>query len=435
MSKQTVIVIGAGPAGLMAAGQTALNYPRKKVMLIEKMPEPGIKLALTGNGRCNLTNAMPIQEFKQQIWTNFKWLKHALFSFTNQNLRDFFQNLGIQTTIEAEQKIFPKNQKAADIVKTLVQWNLNLEVEILTNTKVTKLLLTNEPVMLRSFQSKISGVEIESMKDQTTQTLNADQVIITTGGMSYPKTGSTGDGYQLAKSVGHTIIPIQPILVAMETKRSLAQQLQGLSLSGVTISAWVNGRKIAQEYGDILFTHFGISGPAVLALSQHIVIAINQQQEVMISLDLFPEENDQALDKKLLQMLNNHNNLYVINALKGICPTRLLPICLEKINLLPEKRVNQVSAIERKKLRYLLKNFQLPIKALRPISEAIVTRGGISTTEIDPKTMASKLVNGLYFAGEILDVDANTGGFNLQIAFSTGWLAGFKRLRQNYLEP
>lgn len=408
------IVIGAGPAGLMAAGQAKLNGARS-VFLVEKMPTPATKLALTGHGRCNLTSALPIREFSDEIWTNYKWLKHALFSFTNDDLRNFFAKLGIETAVEDHHKVFPVSQKASDIIAALIQWNTELGVKILTNTVVKKLIITDH---------HITGIEVESKENQSSQTMLADRVIIATGGMSYPKTGSSGDGYQLAKSIGHTIAPIRPILIALETTDPFIQSLQGLSLYGVTVSAWINTQKIAQEYGDILITHFGISGPAVLSLSRHIVLAIEQRQSVIVSIDLFPHESDPELDQRLIQILTENNTLYIANALKGLCPARLIPVCLEHIGVNAEKRANQISSLERKKLRLLLKNIPLRISSHRPLAEAIVTRGGINVAEVNPKTMASKHITGLYFAGEILDVDANTGGFNLQIAFSTGWLAG-----------
>jgi len=404
MINNIIIIIGGGPAGLMAAGQAAITHPSDEIFLIEKMPKIGSKLALTGHGRCNMTNVIPIRDFESYVWTNFKWLKHAFFSFNNKDLIAFFLDLSMGTLVE-ENKVFPRSQKASDIIQTLIKWNQDCGVRILTETTVKELLIE---------QNQIAGVKL-----QNGSIMVAKDVILATGGMSFPKTGSTGDGYRLAK--GHTIMPIQPILVALETQDSM-QALQGVSLYGVSINAWINHRKIAQEYGDLLFTHFGISGPAVLSISRHLITAIQEKQMVEIVIDLFPDQSDSEFEQSLIQALQQ--NILITNALKKFCPARFFLFCLEKAKISNRKFANQISSEERKKIRLLLKNFKMIISTHRPISEAIITRGGIDTTEVDPKTMASKRIKGLYFAGEILDVDADTGGFNLQIAFSTGWLAG-----------
>lgn len=411
---KNVIVIGAGPAGLMAAGQAALRGAN--VTILEKMAKPAIKLSITGNGRCNLTNAAPLSTFKSQIFTNYQWVKHALFSFTNTDLQQFFETLGVRTIVENEGTVFPASGHASDICDALIHRAKANHVQIQTQKAVAQILVDD--------QHQITGVKIKPTENKPPEIIHAHTIILATGGQSYPKTGSTGDGYQLAKAIGHTITPIQPALIAIETDGTLAQELQGLSWQNAKITVWSNQKKQASDQGDILFTHFGLSGPEILSISRHIVSELAKKNEVTITIDLFPKEDDAALDSNLIQTLKKANNQLIQNALKSIVPPKLIATCLNQMGIEKPKKSNEITAVERKKLRIFLKNIPLKIKSTRPLAEAIVTHGGINTTEIDPKTMASKIIKGLYFAGEIIDIDANTGGFNLQMAFSTGWLAG-----------
>lgn len=420
---KNIIVIGAGPAGLMAAGQ-ATKYAAK-VIVLEKMPSSLIKLSLTGNGRCNITNAKPILEFEKAIWTNFRFLKHALMSFKNIDLRDFFADLGIKTVVEAEDKVFPASGKALDICQALIAWANSLNVKIMNNFTVTKIVVKD---------NKICGIEGSDTLKNAPVFLAAEAIILATGGSSYPKTGSTGDGYRLAKALGHNIIPVKPSLVPLETQGTSQKDFQGTSLKNIGLSLWVDNKKMASYLGDVLFTHFGVSGPGVLALSHEAANFLDPQNIVTLKIDLFPSIADQMLDQALIKLFMNNPKQQIANTLKNslvldgestkLLPPKMLMPFLANLGIPADKLISQISAYERKKIRLGLKNFTLEIKNTRPLAEALITAGGVDVKEIDSKTLGSKLIEGLYFAGEIIDVDADTGGYNLQIAFSTGWLAG-----------
>jgi len=407
-----VIVVGGGPAGLMAAGQASLSGAQ--VILIEKMERPGRKLAITGKGRCNLTNATELSEFLTHFGRNSRFLRGAFHRFFVPELLEFFRQLGIQTVTERGGRIFPINNDANEIVMALVNWAKAAGVIIRPNTRVNQLALT---------ENRISGVIVRN-SNSTTEKINADAVIIATGGASYPGTGSTGDGYRLAKSAGHSITPIRPALVPLVTVGNLAARLQGLSLKNVGIKVFADSRKIADEFGEMLFTHFGLSGPVILTVSKLVVDALNAKQKVRISIDLKPALDDQKLDLRLQRDFAQHGKMQFKSVLKEFLPQKLIPVCLDLIKIPPEKTCNQITTAERRRLRLWLKNFNFDISGHRGFGEAIITAGGVALNEVDSQTLQSKIVQGLYFAGEILDLDADTGGYNLQAAFSTGWLAG-----------
>jgi len=397
---------------LMAAGQASLSGAQ--VILIEKMERPGRKLAITGKGRCNLTNATELSEFLTHFGRNSRFLRGAFHRFFVPELLEFFRQLGIQTVTERGGRIFPINNDANEIVMALVNWAKAAGVIIRPNTRVNQLALT---------ENRISGVIVRN-SNSTTEKINADAVIIATGGASYPGTGSTGDGYRLAKSAGHSITPIRPALVPLVTVGNLAARLQGLSLKNVGIKVFADSRKIADEFGEMLFTHFGLSGPVILTVSKLVVDALNAKQKVRISVDLKPALDDQKLDLRLQRDFAQHGKMQFKSVLKEFLPQKLIPVCLDLIKIPPEKTCNQITTAERRRLRLWLKNFNFDISGHRGFGEAIITAGGVALNEVDSQTLQSKIVQGLYFAGEILDLDADTGGYNLQAAFSTGWLAG-----------
>jgi len=423
MAKYRVIVIGAGAAGLMAAGQAA--ELGAATLLLEKKYRPGRKLRITGKGRCNLTNVAPISKFISHFGPNGRFLRQAFSRFFTPELVAFLKELGIRTVTERGGRIFPAGDQAQEIVDALVDWIEKRGVTLRTRTPVER---------LRVEGGRIVGVQVshgsspmrETLTDRHTaeRVYQADAVIVSTGGVSYPATGSTGDGYRLAKSVGHIIVPIRPALVPLETAGEVAPKLQGLSLRNVTIRMWINGKKRAEAFGEMLFTHFGISGPIILSLSRQIVDALHLHQRVILSVDLKPALDERKLDVRLLRDLETHGKQKFRTLLKGLLPRKLIPVCIDLTGIPSDKAGHQITAGERKRLRMWLKDFRLEVTGHRPFTEAIITAGGVDTKEVDPRTMGSRLVEGLYFAGEVLDLDADTGGYNLQAAFSTGWVAG-----------
>ncbi|MBE9507819.1 MAG: NAD(P)/FAD-dependent oxidoreductase [Chloroflexi bacterium] len=411
MTGRQVIVVGAGAAGLMAAGQATVLGA--ETLLLEKMDRPGRKLRITGKGRCNLTNVVPLPEFVARFGPNGRFLRQAFSRFLAPDLVAFLEELGVQTVTERGGRIFPTSGKAQDVVDALVHWVIKSGVTLQTRSPVERLLVEGERVV---------GVQVS--RASSGLVYRAEAVIIATGGASYPATGSTGDGYRLAGSVGHTIVPIRPVLVPLETAGDVAPRLQGLSLRNVAIRLWINGKKRAEAFGEMMFTHFGVSGPMILYLSKQVVDALRAGQRVSLSIDLKPALDEHKLDARLLRDLDAHGKQQLRNLLKKLLPSKLIPVCVDLTGIPPDKVAHQITAQERKQLRTWLKDFRLEVTGYRSFEEAIVTAGGVDTREVNPRTMASRLVEGLYFAGEVLDVDANTGGFNLQAAFSTGWVAG-----------
>ncbi len=407
MNHFDVIVIGAGPAGLLAAGRAAETG--NSVLVLEKMSREGRKLLITGKGRCNITNNAEMSDFISVVYPNGRFLRTAFSQFYSKDIIDLLHNHGVETTLERGGRYFPVSNKAKEVLDGLLHWVSKLKVEIRLNHKVEKLLVQDDV---------IQGLIANGQKFTT------NHVILATGGMSYPATGSNGEGFELARKLGHTIEKPRPALVPLETAGDVAQKLQGLNLKNVRAVVWVNGKKEAEDFGEMIFTHFGLSGPIILTLSRTVVDALRKNNTVEITIDLKPALDEQKLDKRLIRDLNEHGKKQVINILRYWLPSKLVPVFIELLKLDPEKSCHQISSKERKQVRFLLKNMRFKITKSRSFKEAIITAGGISTREISPRTMESKLIKGLYFAGEMIDLDAKTGGYNLQIAYSTGWLAG-----------
>ena len=403
-----VIVVGAGAAGLMAAGTAAMRE-NTEVVLFERNQRPARKLMITGKGRCNVTNACSNDELIEAVYDNGRFLYSAFNAFTSWDTMDLFEGLGVPLKTERGQRVFPTSDKAVDIVDALVKFALKKNVKLI-NKRVEALILDNGNVV---------GVKTEDKSDY-----HADRVIIATGGMSYPLTGSTGDGYKLAKQVGHSIVTPRPSLVPFEIKEKCCAEMQGLSLKNVAIKVYdsYNRKDVYSDFGEMLFTHFGISGPVVLSASSHIKDMAPNRYEFII--DLKPALDEQQLDARIRRDFDEQSNKIFSNSLFKLLPSKMIPIIVERSGIPVDCKVNQITKEMRASLVKSLKEFKLTVKGFRPIEEAIITSGGIKTPEINPKTMESKLAKGLYFAGEVIDVSAYTGGFNLQIAFSTGHLAG-----------
>lgn len=407
MTKRQIIVIGGGAAGLIAAGQAA--QLGAQVLLLEKMNATGRKLFISGKGRCNITNVAPIQDFIGHFGSTGRFLRQAFHRYFSDDLLDFIHDLGIETVTERGGRVFPASGEAGDVVEALTNWAIRSGAKIWTKAPATEIIIDD---------NKVVGVQTEHTH------LDADAVIVATGGASYPGTGSTGDGYTFAEQAGHNIVPIRPALVPLVTAGNTATKLQGLSLRNVNVSVWINDKKASQAFGEMIFTHFGVSGPIILTLSREIVDAIKAKKAVTLSIDLKPALEVQKLDARLLRDLKEHGKQQYQTILKGLLPKKMIPVCIEQTNIPADKTGNQITGDERKRLRNWLKDFRLQVTGHRAFNQAIVTAGGVDTKEVDPKTMQSRLVESLYFAGEVLDVDADTGGYNLQAAFSTGWLAG-----------
>ena len=410
MARRHVIVVGGGPAGLMAAGQAAELGAH--VLLLEKMARPGRKLRITGKGRCNLTHVAPLGEFMSHFGPNGRFLRQAFSCFFTTELVALLEALGVPAATERGGRVFPASSRAQDVVEALLRWVSERGVTLRTRSPVGRLLVEGDRVV---------GVQVRGARARREW---GDGVIVATGGASYPATGSTGDGYRLAASVGHTVVAVRPALVPVETAGDIAPRLQGLGLRNVTLRVWIDGRKRAESFGEMLFTHFGVSGPIVLSLSRQVVDALHMGQRVVISIDLKPALDDRKLDARLLRDIDTHGKRQFRTLLKGLLPSRLIPVCIDLTGICADKVAHQITAEERGRLRTWLKDFRLDVTGHRPFSEAIITAGGVDTREVDPRTMGSRLKAGLYFAGEVLDVDADTGGYNLQAAFSTGWVAG-----------
>lgn len=407
-----VIVVGAGPAGMIAAGTLAKSI--KKVILIEKNKFLGKKLRITGKGRCNITNNADIEDFIANVPTNPRFLYSAFYSFTNQDIINLLNNLGVETKVERGERVFPVSDSAKDVADALKKYALQKNVE-LVNCEVLDILVEN---------STVTGVKTTKGK------IDADAVILATGGKSYPLTGSDGKGYKMAEKLGHTIITPKPSLIPIVTHEKWVSDLMGLSLKNIEISVFnQKGKKIYTDFGEMLFTHFGISGPVVLSASAHMKNI--EKENYKISIDLKPALDSEKLDKRICRDFEEFKNKHLINALDELLPKALIPVIIKLSGIDPHKSVNSITKEERLTLLKNIKELTLSAKAFRPIDEAIITSGGIKVSEINPSTMESKIVSGLYFAGEIIDVDAYTGGFNLQIAYSTGYLAAQSIIESN----
>lgn len=401
-----VLVIGGGAAGMMAAG-TAAAYGAK-TCLLEKNEKLGKKLFITGKGRCNVTNSAPIAEFMSQMPGDGRFLYSAFSAFNNEDLRTFLKQQGVETKVERGGRVFPTSDKSSDVIRALASY-ADFSQVVRLQSKVTGLFLENGAVW---------GVTLEGGKR-----LTASCVIVATGGMSYPQTGSDGDGYRFAKSAGHTVVSPKPSLVPLETREAWPKDAMGLSLKNVSLTALNQKNKVLySENGELLFTHFGLSGPLVLSASAHLRDYEHDRYRLVI--DLKPALTSQQLDSRILRDFSAETNKDFINSLDQLLPKKLIPVIISLSEIDPRKKVNAITKEERNRLVQLLKTLTLTVKRPRPIAEAIITAGGVSTKELFPKTMESRLTSGLYFAGEVIDLDAYTGGYNLQIAFSTGYLAG-----------
>jgi hypothetical protein len=397
-------VIGAGPSGIIASCIAAKRG--HEVSLFEKNNMIGKKLLITGKGRCNITNSSPIYEFFDNIVSNPEFLYSALYTFTNDMLLDLLKEYGLEVKIERGNRVFPVSDKSVDVNKVLERYLFNSGVKLLLKSEVSDIYYYENKFIIETNNKKYEF----------------DKIIITTGGMSYPGTGSTGDGYKFAKKLGHTVVPLKPSLVPIEIKSNYLDQVRGLSLKNVELIATTReGKLIHKEFGEMIFTHFGISGPIVLTMSNYINKYI---PNVNLFIDFKPALSNEKLELRILRDFEKYKNKDIKNALVDLLPKNMIDWIINISSIDPDKKVNQITKSERKKLMNSIKRLNLEFVKLRPIEEAIVTSGGIKVDEINPSTMESKIVPRLYFAGEIIDVDALTGGYNLQIAFSTGYLAG-----------
>lgn len=400
-----VIVVGGGAAGMMAAARAA--ECNAQVTLIERNEKLGKKIYITGKGRCNVTNASDIEDIFANINRNPKFMYSALYGFDNNAVMDFFQNNGCALKVERGMRVFPVSDHSSDIIRAIEHYLVKMHVNIIKNTAVKRLIVSD---------GICTGVETSDKK-----TLYADRIIVATGGLSYPTTGSTGDGYEFAKSAGHTIVKPQASLVPLVSKDDWIPLCAGLSLKNVSLKMMRKGRKVYDEQGEMLFTHNGISGPLVLSLSAKID---DEDSNCEVMIDLKPAMTEEMLDKRVLSDFEKSMNRMFRNSLDELLPKSLIPVIVSLSKIPGDTFVNEITREQRKNLVALLKNLPITITGKGKIEEAVITRGGVNVREINASTMESKLVKGLFFAGEVLDVDAMTGGFNLQIAWSTGHLAG-----------
>lgn len=398
-------VIGGGPAGIIAAGFAGSR--NKNVVLIERNDKLGKKLLITGNGRCNVTNSSPIKDFFEHVITNSSFLYSSFYSFSNYDIMNLLEKYGVKLKVEGENRVFPVSNKSSDVIKALNRFLEDNNVHVMLNTRIIDVNYKDNKFILTSDNGK---------------TLIFDKLIIATGGKSYPATGSTGDGYDFAKKLGHTIIPLKPSLVPIEIEEKWIKSVQGLSLKKVILSVWIKEKKIDEKFGDMIFTHYGISGPIVLSMSNVINKYLNNK--IVLKVDIKPTLSAEKLDERILLDFNAEKNKQIKNGLDKLLPKKLIPIVIQLSGIEETKPINQIKKEERWKMIDIIKGLPLTFKKFRPIEEAMITSGGVSTKEINPSTMESKIIPGLYFCGEIIDVDALTGGYNLQIAYSTGFLSG-----------
>ena len=414
-----VVVIGGGPAGMMAAITAAERG--QEVILIEKMKTLGRKLLITGKGRCNITSSLSMEDFIKNVPGNGKFLFSAFKNYTNKDIISFLKRQGLDVKEERGNRIFPITDKSQDVLNCFIKRLEQLNVKIIYNSRVDEIITEKEEDII-----KVIGVKVNN------KIINANKIIIATGGKSYPLTGSTGDGYEIAKKLGHTITKIKPSLVPLEiVEKNQCIELQGLSLKNVEIKLIdsESNKSIYNDFGEMLFTHFGVSGPIILSSSAHLVRYKDIENKLLnkkikLKIDFKPALSEEKLEQRILRDFEEIKNKQYKNSLNKLLPQKLINIIIEKSNINADKKINEITKEERKRLVKILKNFELTIKSFRTIDEAIITSGGIDIKELNPKTMESKKVSGLYFAGEVIDVDAYTGGFNLQIAYSTGYTAG-----------
>ena len=405
MSK--VIVVGGGAAGMFAAYFAAQNG--HTVTLLEKNEKLGKKIYITGKGRCNITNSSDMEVLFQNVMSNRKFLYSAFYSFDNQQVMSFFENHGLEIKVERGNRVFPVSDHSSDVIQTLAKALKQVGVRVMLHTEVSRLLVEED---------KIAGV---ILKDHTK--MEVDAVVLATGGMSYPSTGSTGDGYRFASETGHKLVPCTPSLVPFECKEAWIKELQGLSLKNTAITIFNGKKKLYEDFGEMLFTHFGVSGPMILSASGSIP-AKQLQNELQLIMDLKPALTEEQLDKRVLRDFEENINKAFKNVVGKLLPSKLVPIIIELCGIPEEKKINEISREERQHFVHLVKHLSCTITGGRGWNEAIITKGGVSVKEINPSTMESKKIKGLFMCGELLDLDALTGGYNLQIAWSTGYLAG-----------
>lgn len=413
MHKLKLIVIGAGAAGMMAAISAAQNgIPGREILVLERNEKPGKKIYITGKGRCNLTNACEMEELFLNVPRQAKFLYSAFYTFSNEQVIDFFEHAGMKTKVERGNRVFPVSDHASDVIGALKRMMDRLDIQVEYHARVRQI-LTGE--------GAVSGVRLEDGREY-----HAGQVLIATGGKSYPTTGSSGDGYMLAQSLGHTITELRPSLVPFTVAEEDVIRMQGLAPKNVRVQIFepAHPKKVLfEDFGEMLFTHFGVSGPLMLSASSVVNDEIAKDKLTLL-IDWKPAITEEQLDKRILKDFEENQNKQFKNALSGLAPAKLLPVLMKRSGIPEEKKVNEITREERWELVRCLKAFSVTLTGLRDFNEAIITRGGISLKEVNPSTMESKLVPGLCFAGEVLDLDAFTGGFNLQIAWSTGYLAG-----------
>ncbi len=403
-----VVVIGGGAAGMMAAWRA--GSLGADVTVYEKNEKLGKKLFITGKGRCNVTNSSDLEAVFSNINRNPKFMYSSIYSFDNEAVMKLLESYGLKLKVERGNRVFPASDKSSDVIKTLERMLKDVHVKVELNKTVDRLLFDD---------GVCTGISLKDGKK-----VFADRIIVATGGLSYQSTGSTGDGYRFARDCGHTIVKTEPSLVGIETKEEWVKSLQGLSLKNATLSLKISGKEKYSELGEMLFTHFGISGPLVLSASAYLNEDTIKNKEVSVSIDLKPGLSKEELDKRVLKDFEENINRNFINSLDKLLPQKLIPVIVDLSGIAPETKVNVIKSEDRKRLVGLLKNLTVTPKKLRPIDEAIITRGGVNVKEVNPSTLESKLCKNLYFAGEVLDIDAMTGGYNLQLAWSTGYLAG-----------
>ena len=414
MSK--VAIIGGGAAGMMAAIGAAICG--HEVHIFEKNEKLGKKIYITGKGRCNVTNSSEMDVLFKNIVTNPKFMYSAFYTMSNDMVIDMFNNdMGVPTKVERGNRVFPESDKSSDIINGLTRRLRELGVEVRLHTEVDKLLVED---------GAIKGIKLKTGKTvgKTDDIVYCENVIVATGGFSYQTTGSNGDGYKMAEATGHRVTDILPALVPLNTKEEYAKELQGLSLRNIKATFYANGKEVYSDFGEMLFTHFGISGPVILSGSSYITARLNRGEKISVKIDLKPALTVDELDARVLRDFSEALNKDFANSLGKLLPTKLIPIVIELSGIEPHKKVNEVTKEERKKLVDILKGMELNIASTRSFNEAIITQGGVNVKDVNPNTMESKLVKGLFFAGEVLDIDALTGGYNLQLAWSTGYLAG-----------
>ncbi|MEN8153038.1 MAG: NAD(P)/FAD-dependent oxidoreductase [Acidobacteriota bacterium] len=411
-----LVIIGAGPAGLIAAIESFI--PGMEIIVLEKMFKPALKLRISGKGRCNITNKADIETFISHFGRNGKFLRYPFSKFFNDDLLNYFENMGVKFKLERGGRYFPLKDDSLEIVESLLKRVKSLNIPVSTGSDVKSIMNKDNGL----FEILIKKTDPSSRAREIK--ISSENILIATGGRSYPGTGSNGSGYILASQLGHTISQIRPALVPIITSGIDTEHLNGLTLRNVNVEVWSSNKKINEQFGEMAFTVFGVSGPVILSMSKMIVEVLEQRKKINLIVDLKPALEHKTLEKRLLREINNFGDKTFSYLLKNLLPKSMIPVFFERMEISGEKKLSQVTSDERKNLRMLLKGFRIEIAGYKSFKHAIVTSGGVNLNEIDSRTMGSKIIKGLYFAGEVINIDADTGGFNLQAAFSTGWLAG-----------